>query len=263
MKTSNGGTLTKNTKETSPVPLEGFIEEDFQAWEKYNYNVNYRWLFNKLEVALRQELHAGPAATAPERSGWYVHRPIYNLYGMGIGATKFYYDKDTMYDKMINHDVVPPGHFWCEWIDGEHLSIDYQQWSDGGWRVRSVLMGEHQSNDNLTRFKQWRKSEHEWAPSFDGTGLLDVIGFDPYVPYCNIEMRGQYIIEVHLRLGNDPFDDLDIGDKIIPIWHDQEIPAGEWRGNLHNDMEQYSASGHLSDVRKGYIIERATRMEID
>jgi len=72
-------------------------------------------------------------------------------------------------------------------------------------------------------------------------------------------MRGDYIVEVHLRLGNDPFDDLNIGDKIVPVWHDQEIPEGEWRGNLHDDMTQYAASGHLTDVRKGYIIERSIK----
>lgn len=242
-------------KKKYSAPLEGFIEEDYQAWEAYKHNDNYRWLFNKLEIALRQELRAGPAATAPERSGWYVHRPIYNIYGMGIGATKFYYDADVMHDKMINHALVPPGHFWCEWIDGAHISVDYQQYTDD-WRVRSVMVGEHETDDNLTRFKKWTKAHHQWAKPFQDTGLLDVIGFDPYVPYCNIEMRGDYIIEVHLRLGNDPFDDLKIGDEIIPVWKNQEIPEGEWRGNLHKDMEQYSAHGHLSDVRQGYIVKR-------
>ena len=249
-------------KKSNPIPLEGFIEEDYQAWEAYKNNDNYRWLFNKLEVALRQELHAGPAATAPERSGWYVHRPIYNLYGMGIGATKFYYDADVMHDKMINHALVPPGHFWCQWIEGTHISVDYQQYTDD-WHVRSVMVGEHETDDNLTRFKKWTKAHHQWAKPFQDTGLLDIVGFDPYVPYVNIEMRGDYIIEVHLRLGNDPFDDLKIGDEIIPVWADQDIPDGEWRGNLHDGISQYSAHGHLSDVRKGYIIRRSGKENIN
>jgi len=241
---------------TNITPITSNIEEDFQAWDAYKDIDEYRWLFNKLEIAIRQELHAGPAATAPEKSGWYIHRPIYNLYGMGIGATKFYYDADTMHNEMINHKIVPPGHFWCEWVDGLHRSIDYQQWDGLDWRVRSVLIGEHYSDENLTRFKQWKKVSHDFAPFFADTGLLDVIGFDQRVPHVNIEMRGEYIVEVHLRLGNDPFDDLDVGDTIIPVWQDQEIPEGEWRGNLHEDMTQYAADGHLQDVRKGYIIKR-------
>jgi hypothetical protein len=36
-----------------------------------------------------------------------------------------------------------------------------------------------------------------------------------------------------------------------------DVPEGaEFRGNLHSDMEYYSASGHLTDIRKGYVIER-------
>jgi hypothetical protein len=237
----------------SPLSRPG-LEEDFQAWEMFK-NKPFRWLFNKLEVALNQDLHAGPAAVAPVHSGIYIHRPIYNLYGMGIGATKFAYDADHDYDDFINHAVVPPGHFWCEWIHGEHISIDYQQYSDGEWRIRSVLLGEHYDDDNLTKFNHWRKVSHEYAPAFQDTGLLDIIGLDPYAPYCNIEMRGDYVVEVHLRLGNDPFDHLPIGAKIIPVWDNEEAPEGEWMGNLHNDMEQYSASGNLTNIRRGYVIQ--------
>jgi hypothetical protein len=79
-------------------------EEDFQAWNLYR-DTEHRWVFNKLEVALRQGLHAGPAATAPDRNGTYIYRPIYNLYGMGIGAKKFKYDKDSMYDSLIKLSI--------------------------------------------------------------------------------------------------------------------------------------------------------------
>jgi len=47
-----------------------------------------------------------------------------------------------------------------------------------------------------------------------------------------------------------------VGDIIIPVWNDDEASEGEWRGNLHDDMEQYGASGYLTDVRRGYIIRR-------
>ena len=245
------------TKRNETTPLSDFVEEDFQAWSKHSGNFQYRSLFNKMEIALRQELHAGPAATAPEKSGWYVHRPIYNLYGMGINAVKFYYDSEKMHEKMINHDIVPPGHFWCEWIDGEHLSIDYQQYSDGSWKTRSVWQGEHHSDDNLTKFKTWKRLSEDYGPSFESTGLMDIFGNDPYVPYCNIEMRGDYIIEVHMRLGNDPFDEYPVGSEIIPVWNDEESPEGEWKPNLHSDMEKYSANGYLSDVRRGYIVRKA------
>ena len=234
---------------------EAIVEEDFQSWDRYK-NTEHRWVFNKLEVALRQGLHAGPAAVPPERPGVYIHRPIYNLYGMGIGATRFVYDPKNDYEAFINHAVVPPGHFWCEWIHGEHLSIDYNQDTNGFWHTRSVWVGEHKTKDNLTRFSSWQRLHNAYPPKWNDLPLDATFLYDPDVPVFNVEMIDEHIIEIHLRLGNDPFDDYPVGTEIIPIWNDEEIPEGEWKGNLHSDMEQYSASGYLSDVRKGYIVRR-------
>jgi len=239
-------------------PLKNFIEEDFHAWEAFGRSL-YRWTFNKLEVATMQGLHCGPAATAPVYEGYYLYRPIYNLYGMGLGATKFYYDESQeMHDQMINNGIVPPGNFWCQWIEGDHLSIDYQQYSDGSWEARSVWKGMHHSEENLTRFKSWERIENHFAPRVTELPIqLDFLD-DPYVAYFNIEMRGPYVIEIHLRLGNDPFDEYPDGTIIIPVWNDEVAPEGEWKGNLHEDMNQYSASGYLSDVRRGYVVKRPT-----
>jgi hypothetical protein len=230
------------------------IDEDFQAWEVYKDNPELRWLFNKMEVAIRQGLHAGPAATAPSRSGTYLYRPIYNLYGMGIGATKFEYN-ESMYSLMINNGVVPPGYFWCEWIEGEHLSIDYEK-IDDEWHTRSVWVGGHGSKDNLTRFDSWQRLHEDYAPKAEELKLKPYFLGYKNINKFNIEMIDDYIIEIHLRWGNDPFDDLPVGTEIIPVWNDEEAPEGEWRGNLHADMEQYSANGNLSDVRRGYVIRR-------
>lgn len=232
------------------------VEEDFQSWERYN-NTEHRWAFNKLEVALRQGLDAGPAATAPPVSGQYIFRPIYNIYGMGIGAETFDYNKEKDYNSFINHSVIPPGYFWCKWISGEHLSIDYNQDTDGFWHTRSVWSGVHDSKDNLTRFSSWTRIDNRVAPRWNELPLDASFLYDPEVPVFNIEMIGEYIIEIHLRLGNDPFDEYPVGSKIIPVWNDEEAPQGEWKGNLHQDMEMYSASGYLSDVRRGYVVRRA------
>jgi hypothetical protein len=233
---------------------EVLAEEDFQAWDLYK-NTEHRWVFNKLEVALRQGLHAGPAATAPRLDGTYIYRPIYNLYGMGIGANKFHYRND-MHGLMINHDIVPPGHFWCEWLDGEHLSIDYHQDTNGFWHTRSVWAGSHKDKNNLTKFESWEKLHTEYAPTWNELPLDMSFLYDPNVPAFNVEMIDNTIIEIHLRLGNDPFDDYPVGTTVIPVWNDEEAPEGEWKGNLHTDLEMYSASGYLSDIRRGYVIKK-------
>jgi len=231
------------------------IEEDFQAWEIYKHDKKYRWVFNKLEIALRQDLNAGPAATAPSHAGKYIHRPTYNLYGMGIGATKFDYN-ESMYSLMINNGVVPPGHFWCEWLDGTHYSIDYER-INTSWLTRSAWVGEHESKDNLTKFKKWTRIDTHLVPTIEEIDYHH-IKLPPMhqIDKFNLEMIDGYAIEMHFRWGNDPFDDLAVGDIIIPVWNDDEAPEGEWRGNLHDDMEQYGASGYLTDVRRGYIIRR-------
>jgi hypothetical protein len=141
------------------------FDEDHETWEEFKTKENFRWLFNKLEVALRQNLHAGPAGTAPLRKGTYISRPIYNTYGMGIGAKKFEYDPATDYENFINHAVVPPGHFWCEWLTGPHVSIDYQTDKPNTWEVRSIWYGTHFNDENLTKFESWERLSNESAPN--------------------------------------------------------------------------------------------------
>ena len=230
-------------------------EEDFESWNRYK-NTDHRWAFNKLEVSLRQGLHAGPAATAPEKDGSYIFRPTYNIYGMGIGAKIFSYNKESDYNSLINHDVVPPGYFWCEVLEGDHLSIDYNQDINGFWHTRSVWRGVHDNKENLTRFASWTRLDNNSAPKWNDLPIDASFLYDPEVPVFNVEMIGDYIIEIHLRLGNDPFDEYPVGSEIIPVWNDEDAPQGEWKGNLHSDMEQYSASGYLSDVRRGYVVKR-------
>jgi hypothetical protein len=230
-------------------------EEDFESWNFYK-NTEHRWVFNKLEVALRQGLHAGPAATAPGYSGKYIMRPIYNIYGMGIGAKSFTYDKNLDYDSLINHSVVPPGYFWCQFVEGNHLSIDYNQDINGFWHTRSVWQGRHENKNNLTRFASWTRLDNGSAPEWNQLPMGPSFLYDPEVTAFNVEMIGKYIIEIHLRLGNDPFDEYPVDSEVIPVWNDELAPEGEWKGNLHQDMELYSASGYLSDVRRGYVVRK-------
>ena len=239
-------------------------DEDHETWEAFKHLENFRWLFNKLEVALRQGLHAGPAGTAPLHKGEYISRPIYNTYGMGIGAKKFSYDPKKDHEDFINHAVVPPGHFWCEWLSGPHLSIDYQTKEHNSWEVRSVWYGQHFDETNLVRFESWERLDNSSAPHpyliplrVPWWGTTATSEIRELVDGFNVEMRNEKVIEIHLRFGNDPFDDLPVGTRIYPVWNDEEIPNGvEFRPNLHDDMERYSAHGNLEDTRRGFIVTR-------
>ena len=236
-----------------PEPLPSVHEEDCETWEAYARQSCKRWVFNKLEVALRQGLAAGPAGTAPPRTGTYVIRPIYNIFGMGISARKFEYDT-SMREAFLNYAEVEPGHFWCEWLDGPHRSIDYRKFDDGKWRCTSMTEGRHRSDDNLVQFDHWVKLDPNDAPKFWQLpifpSLSDLVAF-------NVETRSGKVIEIHLRLGNDPFDHLPVGTRITPVWDGETVPDGaEFLGNFYPDLEQYGASGRLPNIRSGYIIER-------
>ena len=65
------------------------IDEDYQAWDAYPES---RWIFNKLELSLKLGYNAGPACVPVKEAGKYIVRPIYNLYGMGVGTSIKYLD---------------------------------------------------------------------------------------------------------------------------------------------------------------------------
>jgi len=231
-----------------PVPHA----EDHQTWDTHKKG-ELRWIFNKLEVALRQNLHAGPAGTAPEKDGFYVFRPTYNPYGMGVGAEKFFYSK-SMYNQIIEYDFVPPGHFWCEWLDGPHLSIDYQKYDNGAWQTESVWEGKHESEDNLAKFSSWKKLDLDVAPSpyLWGNLLPWLKTRQDTINGFNIETRSGKIIEVHLRLGNDLFEQYPVGTTLIPIWENQEEPKENFLPNALEDMDIVYEKQYLKGKRKGF-----------
>jgi hypothetical protein len=231
------------------------VTEDPEAWELYK-DTPYRWSFNKLEVALRQGLHSGPAATAPRTEGTYISRPVYNLYGMGIEAKRFYY-QESMERGLVNYDVVAPGSFWCEWLEGEQLSVDYRRLSGSlNWVVSSVWRGEHFSSYNLTKFEKWTRIENTSAPSLMNLPIaLDWLG-DKSVAGFNLEFRAGYVTEIHLRLGNTSFEDLPVGTTVLPIWDDEELGTEEFREDDDPEMEKFKAFGRISNIRKGFRVVR-------
>tara|TARA_B100000424_G_scaffold271037_1_gene272209 strand:- start:521 stop:1192 length:672 start_codon:yes stop_codon:yes gene_type:complete len=218
------------------------VEEDFQAWQIYP---EHRWVFNKLELALRLGYDAGPACVPITRSGKYVVRPIYNLYGMGIGA-KVIHINIMQSKSMENHALIPPGYFWCEFFDGDQYSVDYKRTrqpkgSRWAWEEVDTARGERDI-DNLTRFKLWEKCENRriFLPNF----LNNIDG----VPDLNVEWIGDKVVEVHLRTGNDVFWGKDEGAKVIPIWEGDNIEPDI----LNIAQNKIDASGYLKDVRTGY-----------
>lgn len=170
-------------------------DEDVDAWYRYP---QYRQWCNKLYVADLFGYCCGPAGIPVPQCGNYVVRPIYNLAGMGVGAKLVYITPAELC-------LIPPGHFWVEYFQGTHYSIDYVK-SQQGFEQINCYMGANDPN-NLSRFYQWKRSDH-LAALPPQLANIDV-------PRINIEAIGDKIIEVHLRNG---FDDLMHCDEIIPVF---------------------------------------------
>ena len=225
------------------------VEEDYQAWVAYP---QYRWIYNKLQLSLELGYEAGPACVPVNKTGDYIVRPIYNLYGMGIGAVKKHFDRYKDTEDLINHKHIPPGYFWCEWFDGKHQSVDFIK-EGNEWVAFHAMIGKHESKDNLTKFIEWEVTK----PDIELPDWLHNITTEKYL---NVETIGDKIIEIHLRSGNDVGWDYNIGTKIIPAWknnNNEKYKYMNFISNLHNDMEKYEANGQLRDVRIGYYVDES------
>ena len=197
--------------------------EDGDAWQWYP---TQRWIYNKLAVALSQDLHAGPHGTPPP-SFPVFSKPIVNLKGMGVGSRVLtsQSDYDTHY---------APGHFWMTLLEGRHVSSD-----------TAVVRGEP---------RWWRHVTGK--PAGEGTFDHWIIHAEPddaiekrcgawieknlpgYTGMLNLETIGATIIEAHLRFA-DQWPDL-----YGPGWVDALVELyerGEWNFPDEDRAEGYSA----------------------
>lgn len=153
------------------------------------------WVLDKLILSRKLYYNCGPVGLDVSKPGHYIVRPCVNMLGLGLGAQKVWLDKDTTH--------LPVGHFWCEWFEGRHLSIDY-------YKGKQVLAVEGHKPD--TTFTKW---EH-WVKVADRLSLPKFLkSFAEKYEWINCEFIGKRLIEVHFRR-NEDFD----GNitHFIPVW---------------------------------------------
>lgn len=213
------------------------INVDEDQYQKYPH---HRKWFNKLWVAELFKYDCGPNAVAPSKDGTYVIRPIYNLSGMGVGASV----KEL---KAGDRKTVPPGYFWCEFLKGKHYSANYKWKVDhitgGQWEGVSCWEGTNMPI-NLSKFAEWKRSEYIPEVPAELKELYDV-------KEINVEFKGNQVIEVHLRTSPDPD-----YDHIIPIWKSDEGKVSHYLMHGFNFIEFFDdADGHLKDPRVGFLVK--------
>lgn len=206
--------------------------DDCQAWKAYPEK--RKW-FNKLWLADTLGYNCGPCGVAPQQSGYYVVRPIYNLSGMSAGARRQWIEGG-------DYRQVDPGYFWCEFFEGKPFSVTYN-FVDNDWKAKGSWLAERNVND-LTKFHIWTR--HDYAPELPSffNQLCDV-------KTINVEFIEDKPIEVHLRDSPDP--DYDI---IVPVWKGDKNIIDKYVENGYSYIQSFDdADGFIETPRLGFIVK--------
>ena len=182
---------------------------DEGAWEHFP---KFRWVYNKLDVALSQGMDAAPMGVVPKSFPVFM-KPIINLHGAGVGARVLASQEEYEQHKHLS------GYFWMEHLEGEHLSHDLVL--KEGKVVFTLTFKGHSLGKGM--FDCWETIEggssiecaKEWVKHH----------LENYTGCVNLEMLGYRIIECHLRMGDvDGLGDFALMQNIMDVY------AGkEWR----------------------------------
>jgi hypothetical protein len=161
--------------------------EDSDAWQWYPA---HRWIYDKLAVALSQNLDAGPHGVKPP--GFPVFsKPIVNLKGMGVGSRVLQTAAD--YER-----YYAPGHFWMTLLDGRHVSSDIAV-VDGEPRWWRHATGKPAGEGT---FDYWTVHAEPDADIETRCGAWTQKNLAGYTGMLNLETIGGTIIEAHLRFAD-------------------------------------------------------------
>lgn len=157
------------------------------------------WVYNKLELSKILGYKCGPVGIDVPAPGYYIVRPPINFIGLGLGAQKLWIEKETT--------NLTPGHFWCEWFEGQHFSVDYEF---GKW-VRTSTGKQYEKD--MTKWEKWYTLQ--FNISFPG-----ILSDFKHKPNINCEFIGNKLIEVHIRKNPDFLYNNSI---FIPVWEGELI----------------------------------------
>ena len=209
------------------------VLDDYQAYLEYP---KLRHLYNKLWLSEKLGYYCGPSGIAPDRSGWFMVRPMMNLSGMGVGAKKQWIDAS-------DYSKVPPGYFWVEFIEGRHLSITYNK-NDHDYVVRDCYEG---FKDQDGQFIEWVKV----PDTIDLPKWIKKELCNSEVKTCNAEYIGSNLIELHLRDSPDPR-----ANSFFPVWQGDEIVVDKLEKLGYSYINSFEdADGFLEVPRLGFMIK--------
>lgn len=155
---------------------------DDSAW--FSMDTDDLWIYDKLILSKKLGYKCGPVGVDVPEPGYYIVRPVMNFLGLGLGAEKVWINDST--------DHLEPGHFWCEWFEGKHVSVDYNYGIQ-----RLAVKGERGNDYNLMRWYGW----HKIYELYTFPKVLEPLRNK--VEWINCEFIGDKLIEVHFRKNPD------------------------------------------------------------
>ena len=161
--------------------------EDADSWVWYP---RWRWIYDKVAVALSQGLEAAPHGVEP-KSFPVFSKPITNLKGMGVGSRVLRSAADYV-------TYYAPGHMWMAPLTGRHVSSDVAV-LDGHpvwWRHTTGKPGVEGT------FDYWTVHAGHDSAIEQHCGAWIEKHIAGYTGMLNIETIGGRIIEAHLRFAD-------------------------------------------------------------
>jgi hypothetical protein len=232
----------------APCPAHVRIPtEDADAWLWYP---KQRWVYDKLAVALRQGLEAGPHGTQPPRFPVFS-KPMMNLRGMAVGSRML-----ASAEEYQRH--LTPGHMWMTLLAGDHVSSDAAvvQGKPVWWRHATGSPGPLGTFDYWTVHAASNPNIESYCGEWIAQHLRDYTGM------LNFETIGSRIIEVHLRFADQWPDLYGAGwiEALIELYE-----TGTWRFADSDRRDGYSvvlfgASGRRYRHPPAVIVEAAARL---
>lgn len=182
---------------------------DEVAWE---YFYEHRWIYNKLDLAIINDIDCGLGGIYPEKYPVII-KPIINLIGGGFGSKKINSDEEL--DK-----YCLPGYFWMEFFTGDHISYDIIiQKGKIVWieAFKGIILSEGVfdywervtdkiSSSTVKKFKEWIS--------------LNLVN---YTGCLCVETIGGSMIEAHLRMGDlDRTMNVNLIQSVIDIYEGKD-----------------------------------------
>lgn len=168
------------------LSLEPVPTSDIEAWVA---NPTHHEIYNKLWIAETQCIPCGPMGIYPSKYP-VIFKPIINLYGMSRGIRIV--NNDDEYEK-----YKVDGMFWSDFLTGPQHCVDLVL-VDGKIVYSGALlshlgpMGSFDYHETLTDY-ELPDSIRDWIS----------VALDDYTGCVNMDVIGNKIVEVHLRLNGD------------------------------------------------------------